>query len=159
MRQALNRRAWGVRSKVAMLMPLPPAREQVRPTRTASSLAASQDEKQKSNRLECMYTNACSLGNKQEEMELIILSESYDTIGITETWWDNSYLWRIAMGGYRLFRKDRQGRRGGRAVLYIKENLECIEVNYSSCGSPIKCLWVKVRWVMSKGDLTVGICY
>ena len=66
---------------------------------------------------------------------------------------------RIAMNGYRLFCKDRQERRGGGVTLYVKENLECIEVNYGGCGSPIKCLWVKIRGVISKGVLTGGICY
>jgi len=58
-----------------------------------------------------------------------------------------------------LFHKDRQEGRGGGVVLYGKENLENIEVNYSSCGSPVKCLWVKTRGVVSKWALTVGICY
>ncbi|GAB0203450.1 mitochondrial enolase superfamily member 1 [Grus japonensis] len=62
------------------------------------------------------------------------------------------------MDGYRLFRKDRQRRRGG-VVLYVKENLECIEFNYANCENPIECLWVKIRRFISKGDLTVGICY
>ena len=34
------------------------------------SLAVSQEVKQKSKHLKCMYTNARSLGNKQEELEL-----------------------------------------------------------------------------------------
>ncbi|KAK4812899.1 hypothetical protein QYF61_027293 [Mycteria americana] len=122
------------------------------------SLAASQDENQKTNHLKYMHTNARSLGNKQKELELHAQSESYDIIGITETWWDDPHDWRITMDGYRLLWKDRQGRRGG-IVLYVKENLECIEVNCGDCGSPIKCLWVKIRGVISKGDLTVGICY
>jgi len=124
------------------------------------SLAASQDENQKTNHLNCMYTDAHSLGNKQEELELRAQSESYDIIGITETWWDNSHDWRILMDSYRLFCKDKQGRRGGGVTLYVKENLECIEVNYSDCGrNPIEYLWVKIRGVISKGDLTIGICY
>ena len=57
------------------------------------------------------------------------------------------------MDGYRLFRKDRQGRRGGVVALCIKKNLECIEVNYSDCGSPIEYFWVKIRGVVSKGIL------
>jgi len=48
----------------------------------------------------------------------------YDIFNITETWWDGSYDWRIGMGGYRLFRKDRQGRRGGGVALYVKDQLE-----------------------------------
>jgi len=55
------------------------------------------------------------------------------------------------------FHKERQGRRG--VVLYVKENLECIELSYSDCGSPIECLWVKIRGVVSKGDIIIGICY
>ncbi|PKU48451.1 rna-directed dna polymerase from mobile element jockey- hypothetical protein [Limosa lapponica baueri] len=86
-------------------------------------------------------------------------SESYDIIGITETWWDNSHDWRIVMDGYRLFHKDRQERRARGVTLYVKESLEFIEVNYDGCGSPIECLWVKIRGVASKEKLTVGISY
>ena len=57
--------------------------------------------------LECMYTNARSMGNKQEELEAIVQQESYDIVDITETWWDDSYDWSAAMCGYKLFRKDR----------------------------------------------------
>ncbi|GAB0181539.1 hypothetical protein GRJ2_000619200 [Grus japonensis] len=39
--------------------------------------------------------------------------QGYDLIGIMETWWDGSYDWSVGMEGYRLFRKDRQGRQGG----------------------------------------------
>jgi len=47
---------------------------------------------------------------------------------ITETWWDNSYDWHAVMDGYRLFRKHRLTRRGGGVALYVKEQLECIEL-------------------------------
>ena len=40
--------------------------------------------------MKCLYTNARSMGNKQEELEAIVLLESYDLIAITETWWDES---------------------------------------------------------------------
>ncbi|PKU41416.1 rna-directed dna polymerase from mobile element jockey-like [Limosa lapponica baueri] len=42
-------------------------------------------------------------------------------------------------------------------MLYVKVNLECIEVTYDGCGSPIKSLWVKIKGVISKRNLTVGI--
>lgn len=73
-----------------------------------------------------MYINTQSLGNKQEDLELSAQSESYDIIGITETWWDKSHDWRIVMDGHRLFPKDRQVRRGGVITVYVKENPECI---------------------------------
>jgi len=36
-------------------------------------------------RLKCMYTNAHSMGNTQEELEAIVQQDSYDFVTITET--------------------------------------------------------------------------
>lgn len=66
--------------------------------------------------LRCMYTNACSMGNKQEELEAMVQQQSYD-VTIAETWWDNSHSWSTALNGYNLFRRDRIGRRGGGVAL------------------------------------------
>ena len=44
---------------------------------------------QKMAQLRCIYTNAHSMGNKQEELEAIVWSESYDTVIITETCWND----------------------------------------------------------------------
>ena len=38
--------------------------------------------------MKCLYTNARSMGNKQEELEAVVLLESYNLIAITETWCD-----------------------------------------------------------------------
>ena len=57
--------------------------------------------------MKCLYTNALSMGNKQEKLEAKVLLESYDLIAITETWWDESHDWNVALDGYRLFRRDR----------------------------------------------------
>ncbi|KAJ7402843.1 hypothetical protein BTVI_83064 [Pitangus sulphuratus] len=47
--------------------------------------------------LKCTYTNACSVGNKQEELEAIVHQESYDIVTIMEMWWDDSQDWSAAM--------------------------------------------------------------
>jgi len=78
--------------------------------------------------LKCIYTNARSMGNKQEELETIAQQDSYDLVTITESWWDSSHDWNAVMDGYRLFRKDRPTRRGGGVALYVREQLECIEL-------------------------------
>jgi len=39
--------------------------------------------------LKCIYTNAHSMGNKQEELEAIIQQDSYELVAITERWWDD----------------------------------------------------------------------
>ena len=36
---------------------------------------------------------------------------------IMETWWDESHDWNTLIEDYRLFRRDRQDRRGGRVAL------------------------------------------
>ena len=71
--------------------------------------------------LKCLYTNAQSMGNKQEELELLIHQNKYDIIGITETWWDETYDWNVVIGGYNLFQRNRPSKKGGGVALYIKD--------------------------------------
>lgn len=68
---------------------------------------------QKSNHLKYTYTNACSLENNQEELELCAQIESYDIVGVSETRWDHSLDWTIVMAGCGLFCKDMRARTGG----------------------------------------------
>lgn len=49
--------------------------------------------------LKCIYTNACSMSNKQEELEAIVWQANYDLVAITDTWWDCSHEWSDAMDG------------------------------------------------------------
>ena len=43
-------------------------------------------------------------------------------------WSDSSHDWSAVMDGYTLFRKDRPARRDGGVALYVREQLERIEV-------------------------------
>ena len=71
-----------------------------------------------------MPSHQCkSMGNKQEELEAIVCSESYDIVAIMEMWWNNSHSWSAMMEGYRLFKRDRLGRKGGGVALYVKKRL------------------------------------
>lgn len=65
----------------------------------ACSPTLSKGKKTKSSHTEYMYTNAGSLGSKQEELAIHALSESYDATGVTETWWENSHDWKTPMDG------------------------------------------------------------
>ncbi|XP_050769877.1 LOW QUALITY PROTEIN: adenosine 5'-monophosphoramidase HINT1-like [Gymnogyps californianus] len=40
------------------------------------------------------------MGNKREESEMRVQLQGYDLVGITETWWDGSRDWSVAMEGY-----------------------------------------------------------
>ena len=100
--------------------------------------------------LKCIYTNARSMGNKQEELEVIVWQANYDLAAITETWWDHSQDWSTVMDGYKLFRRDRQGRKGGGGALYIKE---CFDVEELAVGNDkFECLWIRIRGKACKGD-------
>lgn len=57
--------------------------------------------------LKCIHTNACSTGNKQEELEATTQLENYDLIAIAEMWWDESQNWSMMTKGYKFNGRDR----------------------------------------------------
>ncbi|GAB0178102.1 hypothetical protein GRJ2_000275500 [Grus japonensis] len=99
------------------------------------------------------------MGNKQEELEKCVRLQGYDLTGITETWWDSSCDWSVGMEGYRLFRKDRQGRRGGGIALYVNNQLECLELHLGVDEEPTESLWVRIKGRAGAGDIIAGVCY
>lgn len=58
--------------------------------------------------LKCLHTKACSMGNKQEELETMVQLKIYDIIAIKET--DMPHNGNTAMGGYKIS-EERMGRR------------------------------------------------
>lgn len=78
--------------------------------------------------LKCLYTNASSVGNKREELETVVHLENLDLIAITEIQWDDLHNWNTMMKGYELFRRGRQGRRGGGDGLCVKKWMDCEEL-------------------------------
>ncbi len=61
------------------------------------------------------------------------------------------------MDGYKLFRKDRQGRRCGSVTVYVRE---CFDVTELITGDDkVESLWVKIRGRADKADILVGVCY
>ncbi|GAB0182662.1 hypothetical protein GRJ2_000731500 [Grus japonensis] len=82
-----------------------------------------------------------------------------DLIGITEMWWDGFYDWSVGMEGYRLFRKDRQGRQGESVVLYVNDKLECMEYHPGMDEELTESLWVRIKGWTGTGDTIVGLCY
>ena len=65
-----------------------------------------------------------------------------------ETWWDGSHDWSAAVDGYKLFRRDRQGRRGGGIFLYVRECFNIIELRAENCK--VESLSVRIRGVPTK---------
>ena len=106
--------------------------------------------------LKCIYTNARSMGNKQEELEAIVRQAAYDLVAITETWGDQSHDWSAAMPGYKLFRRDRQHRRGGGVALCIRESFDVVELEAGN--DKVESLWVRIG-TDNKASVLVRVCY
>lgn len=101
--------------------------------------------------LKCLYANAHSMGNKQDKLEAIVQLENYDLIAITETWWDKSHSWKFGIEGYKLCRRDRQGRMGGSVAVRVKKWLDCEEFPLRNSQEQDKNLWVKIKDWNNKG--------
>ncbi|GAB0203601.1 hypothetical protein GRJ2_002825700 [Grus japonensis] len=106
-----------------------------------------------------LYTNACSIGYKQEELEATMLLESCNLGAITETWWDEFCDRSVATDGYMLFRRDRRGRRGRGVALYVKKWIDYVELSLKNSHKQVERLWLRVRDCGNKGNLVVGVYY
>jgi len=62
------------------------------------------------------------------------------------------------MEGYRLLRKDGQGRGGGAVTLYVTEQLECTDLCLGVDGELTKSLWVRTQGSAGTGDVRVEVC-
>jgi len=51
----------------------------------------------------------------------------------------------VAINGYRLFRRDRRGRRGEDVALYIKKWIDCEELPLKDGHEQVESLWVRIR--------------
>lgn len=118
------------------------------------SLAASQNEIQKPNRLKgvcgygsssctplgklartntslnCLHTNMRSMGNtgRIEGLEICVHPQGHHLFHIAETWWDSTHYLDTVMDSYGPFRKDRTAKGRGGAAFYFRAELECISV-------------------------------
>ncbi|RMC16199.1 hypothetical protein DUI87_08413 [Hirundo rustica rustica] len=73
----------------------------------------------------------------------MVQQQSCDVVTITETWWDESHGWSTALHGYKLFRRDTKGGRGGVVALYIREAFVAIGVETNDDG--VECLWANKK--------------
>jgi len=75
-----------------------------------------------------MYTNACSLPGKMDELRNLVDTEHLDIIAVTETWANEEITdAELALDGYVLFRNDRKKgnyTKGGGVALYVKDFLK-----------------------------------
>lgn len=109
-------------------------------------------------RLKCLYTNAHNMGKKQEDVKTIVQLENHDMIATTEVWWDGSHNCYTGTEGYKLFRKDGQGR-SVRAPLYVMEGIDSKEMLLRNSHGWVDKLCVIVKGWINNGHLEVGVYY
>ena len=109
--------------------------------------------------LKCLYTNARSVGSKQEELEIRVQAGGKDLGAITETWWDRSHDRDADADGYVLLRKDRPARRGGGVALYVRERLERAEYCPGVEEERVESLWDGTKGKAGTRGAVVGVCY
>jgi len=67
--------------------------------------------------------------------------------------------WTVAIDGYRLFRRDRRGKRGRDISLYIEKSIQCEELSLKNSREQVESLWVRIRDRSHKGNLMAGVYY
>jgi exonuclease III len=108
-----------------------------------------------------MYLNARSIVNKHSELELYLIEENIDIVGITETWLTDSVSdSEMSIEGYTLLRGDRKSetkQRGGGVALYIKNDIDFVareEINGTEFAETI---WCSINCSAEK--TLIGVCY
>lgn len=84
--------------------------------------------------------------------------ENHDMIATTEVWWDGSHNCYTGTEGYKLFRKDGQGR-SVRAPLYVMEGIGSKEMLLRNSHGWVDNLCVIVKGWINNGHLEVGVYY
>ena len=82
-----------------------------------------------------MLFNAQSIRNKMELFRAMVASEELDIISITESWIHTStrdYEGEFKVPGYKMFKKDREGRGGGGVLLYVRDYLNPVDCKIES---------------------------
>lgn len=87
----------------------------------------------------------------------MVLCENHDVVTIMETWWDDCHGWSGAVDGYKLLRRDMQGRGGSGMALYIREYFNCVE--FKDGDDKAECLWVRTRDMANKAVILRDVSY
>ena len=110
------------------------------------------------NILKVLYANVQSIRNKFVDIQAEIISNSYDMIGLTETWLDNDdFIAEYNIPNYVIFTKERTGKRGGGVILLIKKHLNPIEIKTNIVNN-VDSLYIELKNNSGK-KITFGLYY
>ena len=104
--------------------------------------------------------NAASLGKPNAIQQLIAELSGYaiDVAVISETQLKRKHTDEMFnIPGYQLFRRDRLGRKGGGVAVYVRSELETLELTFKGDNTAFELLWIKVH--CGTKDVVIGALY
>ena len=108
--------------------------------------------------IKCVCLNARSIINKENKLNIMVDDTKPHIIGITESWANNDTTnAELGVEGYVMFRRDIIGRRGGGALLYIKDTIPDYAVQLQEeayCNEDIWC-----NLVTGHTTVIIGVVY
>ena len=110
--------------------------------------------------LKIYYTNGRSIRNKIDLLRALASEENFDIIAITESWLDlagNHFKPEVEIEGFNMFHTDRNRKRGGGVIIYIKDNLQCCVNSTIKLDDNTESLWLNVK--EGKNKLVIGLLY
>ena len=116
-----------------------PTNETVLPVNSSFTLSTCD----KDGNISAVVLNARSILPKMNCLKLFVAKNDLDIVMVTETWGRKAVSdAELALQGYRLFRRDREDRRGGGVAIYCRESLRpgpCGDVNLFGFDEVVGC--------------------
>ena len=90
------------------------------------------------------YINICSIRNKLNEVENIILSNNFHILAVSETHLDSTFEdTSLMIEGFNIYRKDRNAYGGG-ICIYVQRHLP-VKIRHDLMQTDIEVLWLQVH--------------
>lgn len=101
------------------------------------------------------HLNIRSVASKTEQLEKLLMDSNLDFLCLSESWLtDSSPDTAYIVPGYNVFRKDRKLGRGGGLLMYVKNHINCKEIDLDCVD--IECM--AIRMILSANMSFTVIC-
>ena len=89
-------------------------------------------------------TNAQSLGNKKDEVDVILRQENIDVAVVTDSWFSPKNKDYSSIQGYCMYSKSREIRTGGGVVIFVRNGIPSKFLD-KQVPDELECVWIEVR--------------
>jgi Reverse transcriptase (RNA-dependent DNA polymerase) len=93
------------------------------------------------------HLNPGSVAQNIDEMQIFFADLSMDIICVSESWLKKHHSYkRFGLNGYKLFRADRSGRRGGGSAVYVNSKHRCKILAQSKADASVNFLFLEITF-------------